>query len=52
MRLDRIAVELAKTYLFGGTGVASDMPGGMAAFARCMPDVDVPDIQLCSPARR
>ena len=46
MRLDRIAVALADTYLFGGTSVASDIPGGMATFARVMPDADVPDVQL------
>jgi 4-pyridoxate dehydrogenase len=46
MRLDRIAVALADTYLFGGTSVASDIPGGMASFVRVMPDASVPDIQL------
>ena len=46
MRLDRIAIELAKTYLVGGKGVASDIPGGMASFVRAMPDAEVPDIQL------
>jgi choline dehydrogenase/4-pyridoxate dehydrogenase len=46
MRLDRIAVALADTYLFGGTSVASDIPGGMASFVRVLPDSTVPDIQL------
>jgi choline dehydrogenase/4-pyridoxate dehydrogenase len=46
MRFDRIAVALADTYLFGGTSVASDIPGGMASFARILPDSTVPDIQL------
>ena len=46
MRLDRIATALADTYLLGGTSVASDIPGGMAAFARVMPDAPVPDVQL------
>ena len=46
MRLDRIAVALIDSYLFGGTSVASDIPGGMASFTRVMPDADVPDIQL------
>jgi 4-pyridoxate dehydrogenase len=46
MRLDRIAFELGKTYLFGRTGVASDIPGGVASFVRVMPDSAVPDIQL------
>jgi 4-pyridoxate dehydrogenase len=45
MRLDRIAVELAKTY-FLGTGIATDLPGGVASFVRVMPDAKVPDIQL------
>ncbi|MBX9840744.1 MAG: GMC family oxidoreductase N-terminal domain-containing protein [Xanthobacteraceae bacterium] len=46
MRLDRIAIALADTYLFGGTSVASDIPGGMAAFARLYSDSVVPDVQL------
>jgi 4-pyridoxate dehydrogenase len=46
MRLDRIAVALADTYLFGGTSVASDIPGGMASFARVHSDSTVPDVQL------
>jgi choline dehydrogenase/4-pyridoxate dehydrogenase len=46
MRLDRIAVALADTYLLGGTSVASDIPGGMASFTRVLPDSPVPDIQL------
>ena len=46
MRLDRIAVALADTYLLGGTSVASDIPGGMASFARVMPDSTVPEVQL------
>jgi choline dehydrogenase-like flavoprotein len=45
MRLDRIALALAKTYFFG-TGIATDLPGGVASFVRCMPDSTVPDIQL------
>ncbi len=45
MRLDRILVELAKTY-FLGTGIATDLPGGVASFVRCMPDSTLPDIQL------
>ena len=46
MRLDRIAVELAKTYFVGGSGIASDIPGGVASFARVMPGAKVPDTQL------
>ena len=53
MRLDRIAVALADTYLFGGTSVASDIPGGMASFAAvhagCRP---CRTSSCCSPARR
>ncbi|HTS39789.1 MAG TPA: GMC family oxidoreductase N-terminal domain-containing protein [Xanthobacteraceae bacterium] len=45
MRLDRIAIELAKTYFFG-TGLATDIPGGVASFARVMPDSKLPDTQL------
>src|SRR5262249_55190246 len=45
MRLDRTAVELAKTYFFG-TGIATDLPGGIASFVRVMQDATVPDIQL------
>ena len=45
MRLDRIAVELARTYFFG-SGIATDIPGGVASFARVMPDSAVPDVQL------
>jgi choline dehydrogenase/4-pyridoxate dehydrogenase len=46
MRLDRIAIALADTYLLGGTSVASDIPGGMASFAKVMPQSNVPDVQL------
>jgi 4-pyridoxate dehydrogenase len=46
MRLDRIAGALAATYLLGDTSVASDIPGGMASFAKVMPDSAVPDVQL------
>jgi len=46
MRLDRIAIALTDTYLLGGTSVASDIPGGMAGFARVAPESAVPDVQL------
>ena len=46
MRLDRIAVELAKTYFVGGKGIAADIPGGVASFAKVNPGADVPEIQL------
>jgi choline dehydrogenase/4-pyridoxate dehydrogenase len=45
MRLDRIARELAKSYLFG-TGVASDLPGGVLAFLKTDPGAKLPDIQF------
>jgi 4-pyridoxate dehydrogenase len=46
MRLDRIARELAKTYLVGGTGIAADIPGGVASFATVNSGAKVPEIQL------
>jgi 4-pyridoxate dehydrogenase len=45
MRLDRISRELAKAYLFG-TGIASDLPGGVTAFLKSTPNATLPDIQL------
>jgi len=45
MRCDRIAVDLARTYL-GGEGFAGDVPGGITAFLRSGLATDVPDIQL------
>ena len=45
MRLDRIALELGKAYLFG-SGFAADVPGGITAFLRSGPEVALPDIQL------
>ena len=51
MRLDRIALALAETYLFG-TGVASDMPSGVhGVSAKATPDANVPDVQLLFAAR-
>jgi 4-pyridoxate dehydrogenase len=46
MRIDRIAMALADSYLFSRTSVASDIPGGMATFARVNPESTVPDMQL------
>jgi choline dehydrogenase/4-pyridoxate dehydrogenase len=46
MRLDRIATELAKTYFLGGNGIAADIPGGVASFAKVNPGAQVPEIQL------
>src|SRR6185312_12038142 len=45
MRLDRIARELAKSYLFGA-GLASDLPGGVLAFIKSDASVKLPDIQF------
>ncbi len=45
MRVDRIARELAKAYLFG-TGFATDLPGGVTAFLKSGPTARLPDIQL------
>ncbi|MGA8612747.1 MAG: choline dehydrogenase [Xanthobacteraceae bacterium] len=45
MRLDRIARELAKSYLFG-TGFASDVPGGIVAFLKTDAGKKLPDIQF------
>jgi choline dehydrogenase/4-pyridoxate dehydrogenase len=45
MRLDRIARELARAYLFG-TGVASDLPGGVMAFLKTETSAGLPDIQF------
>ena len=46
MRLDRIAAELAKTYFVGGSSIATDIPGGVASFAKVNPGATVPDVQL------
>jgi choline dehydrogenase/4-pyridoxate dehydrogenase len=46
MRLDRIAAELAKSYFLGGSGIAADIPGGVASFAKVNSDAQVPEIQL------
>jgi choline dehydrogenase/4-pyridoxate dehydrogenase len=45
MRADRAALELAKAYLHGA-GIASDWPGGVMAFLKSSPGLDLPDIQL------
>ena len=45
MRLDRIARELARAYLFG-TGFASDVPSGIVAFLKTDASVNLPDIQF------
>jgi 4-pyridoxate dehydrogenase len=45
MRLDRIARELARAYLFG-TGLASDLPGGVMAFLKTDAGAKLPDVQF------
>ena len=45
MRLDRIAIELARAY-FLGTGFATELPSGFMAFLKSGPDAALPDIQL------
>ena len=45
MRLDRIAVELGRTYFFG-TGISNSLPGGVMAFLRSREAGALPDIQL------
>jgi 4-pyridoxate dehydrogenase len=45
MRADRIAVELGRAYL-SGEGIAADWPGGVMAFLKSGPELDLPDIQL------
>ena len=45
MRLDRIAVDLARTYLFG-RGIANDLPAGTMAFLRTDLAEDIPDAQF------
>jgi choline dehydrogenase-like flavoprotein len=45
MRMDRIALELARCY-FLGTGFATDLPGPLLAFLKTSPDKPIPDVQL------
>jgi choline dehydrogenase/4-pyridoxate dehydrogenase len=45
MRLDRVALALARAYCFG-TGPATETPSGWTGFVRSRPDVELPDIQL------
>jgi len=45
LRLDRLAVELARAYLFG-TGFATDLPGGITAFLKTERAGAIPDTQL------
>jgi choline dehydrogenase/4-pyridoxate dehydrogenase len=45
MRLDRIGIDLAKTY-FRGSGISSFVPGGIMAFLKSPHAATLPDIQL------
>lgn len=45
MRIDRIARELVRAYVFG-KGFAADIPGGITAFLKSRADLKLPDIQL------
>ena len=45
MRLDRIAIELARAYCFG-SGIAADWSGGVMAFLKGPDAGAIPDIQL------
>ncbi len=45
MRLDRIVPALAAAH-FRGTGIATNLPGGIMAFLKTQPDVALPDVQL------
>jgi len=45
MRIDRIARELVRAYVFG-KGFAADIPGGITAFLKSKTDLKLPDIQL------
>jgi 4-pyridoxate dehydrogenase len=45
MRLDRLALELGRGYLFG-TGFATELPGGITAFLKTNAREALPDTQL------
>src|SRR5579864_672125 len=45
MRLDRVALSLARAYCFG-TGPASETPSGWTGFVKSRPDALLPDIQF------
>jgi 4-pyridoxate dehydrogenase len=45
MRLDRMAISMARAYL-SGTGPATDLPLGLYAFLKTRPDLEVPDIEF------
>ena len=45
MRIDRIVLDLAKTYL-SGSGVSNDLPSGAMAYLKSDHDEEIPDIQV------
>ena len=45
MRADRLLLSLGKGLLCG-TGIATELPGGITAFVKSSPDQPIPDIQL------
>ena len=45
MRIDKAAIGMAQSYLFG-TGSGSVVPGGMHAFIKTRPELAVPDIEF------
>jgi 4-pyridoxate dehydrogenase len=45
MRADRIAVDMARTWLTG-KGFSADVPGGVVAFLKSAPDRPLPDLQI------
>jgi choline dehydrogenase-like flavoprotein len=45
MRADRLLLSLGQGILFG-TGIATELPGGITAFVKSSPDQPIPDIQL------
>jgi 4-pyridoxate dehydrogenase len=45
MRLDRIAGDVARTYLFG-SGITNNLPGGVMAFLKSDAGERLPDVQL------
>jgi 4-pyridoxate dehydrogenase len=45
MRIDRIVVDLAKTYL-AGSGISNDLPSGVMAYLKSSAEEALPDLQL------
>jgi 4-pyridoxate dehydrogenase len=45
MRIDRMTMSMLRAYFFG-TGPGTVVPGGLHAFVKTRPDLDVPDIEF------